>query len=114
MADKKIEQYCKEVADEFVNKYLEELDNNIYKMLNAFGFQGCVDDSGEWLDNNGYKLSFDEDFIDADGIKTKSIYLVDNMTNCVIGIFFVRTYLEDGNLCYQISDVFINRINEGE
>ena len=42
------------------------------------------------------------------------IYLVDNNTNCVVGIFFVRTYLEDGNLCYEISDVFINRINEGE
>ena len=47
-------------------------------------------------------------------IKTKSIYLVDNNTNCVVGIFFVRTYIEDGNLCYEISDVFINRINEGE
>ena len=43
MADKKIEQYCKEIADEFVNKYLEELDDNIYKMLNAFGFTGNID-----------------------------------------------------------------------
>lgn len=110
MADKKIEQYCKEVADEFVNKYLKELDDNIYKMLNAFGFQGCIDDAGKWLEDNNYRLSFDEDFIDADGVKTKSIYLVDNNTNCVVGIFFVRTYLENGNLCYEMSDVFINRI----
>ena len=114
MADKKIEQYCKEVADEFVKKYLKELDDNIYKMLNAFGFEGHVDDAGKWLDDVGYRLAFDEDFVDADNIKTKSIYLVDNNTNCVVGIFFVKTYIEDGNLCYQISDVFINRINEGE
>ena len=114
MEDKKIEQYCKEVADEFVKKYLKELDDNIYKMLNAFGFEGHVDDAGKWLDDVGYRLAFDEDFVDADNIKTKSIYLVDNNTNCVVGIFFVRTYIEDGNLCYEISDVFINRINEGE
>ena len=114
MADKKVEQYCKEVADEFVNKYLKELDDNIYKMLNAFGFEGHVDDAGKWLDDVGYRLVFDEDFVDVDDIKTKSIYLVDNNTNCVVGIFFVRTYIEDGNLCYEISDVFINRINEGE
>ena len=114
MADKKIEQYCKEVADEFVNKYLKELDDNIYKLLNAFGFEGDVNNAGEWLDDVGYMLAFDEDFVDADGVKTKSIYLVDRCTNCVVGIFFVRTYLEDGNLCYEISDVFINRVNEGE
>ena len=114
MVDKKVEQYCKEVADEFVNKYLKELDDNIYKMLNAFGFEGDMNDAGKWLDDNCYKLAFDEEFKDADGVKTKSIYLVEHLTNCVVGIFFVRTYIEEGNLCYQISDVFINRINEGE
>ena len=115
MADKNlINDYCKEVADEFVNKYLKELDDNIYKLLNAFGFSGDVNNAGEWLDDVGYMLAFDEDFVDADDIKTKSIYLVDNNTNCVVGIFFVRTYIEDGNLCYEISDVFINRINGGE
>ena len=130
MADKKlINDYCKEVADEFVNKYLKELDDNIYKMLNAFGFEGDMNDAGKWLEDNCYKLAFDEEFKDekieeynliyatsveefkdTDGVKTKSIYLVDNNTNCVVGIFFVRTYLEDGNLCYEMSDVFINRI----
>ena len=115
MADKNlINDYCKEVADEFVNKYLKELDDNIYKMLNAFGFTGNIDDAGKWLEDVDYRLAFDEDFVDADNIKTKSIYLVDNNTNCVVGIFFVRTYIEEGNLCYEISDVFINRINEGE
>lgn len=115
MADKKlINDYCKEVADEFVNKYLKELDGNIYKLLNAFGFEGDVNNAGKWLDDVGYMLAFDEDFVDADDIKTKSIYLVDNNTNCAVGIFFVRTYIEDGNLCYEISDVFINRVNEGE
>ena len=115
MADKNlINDYCKEVADEFVNKYLKELDDNIYKMLNAFGFEGDVNDAGKWLEDNEYRLAFDEDFTDFDGVKTKSIYLVEYLTNCVVGIFFVRTYLEDGNLCYEISDVFINRINEGE
>ena len=115
MTDKKIiNDYCKEVADEFVNKYLKELDDNIYKMLHAFGFVGDINNAGKWLDDVGYRLAFDEDFTDGDNVKTKSIYLVDNMTNCVIGIFFVRTYLENGNLCYQMSDVFINRINEGE
>ena len=84
------------------------------EMLNAFGFQGCIDNAGEWLDDKNYSLAFDEDFTDSDGVKTKSIYLVDNNTNCVVGIFFVRTYLEEGNLCYEMSDVFINRINEGE
>ena len=51
-----------------------------------------------------------QDFTDFDGVKTKSIYLVEHLTNCVVGIFFVRTYIEDGNLCYEMSDVFINRI----
>ena len=115
MEDKNlINDYCKDVADEFVNKYLKELDDNIYKMLNAFGFEGDVNDAGQWLEDNEYRLAFDEDFTDFDGVKTKSIYLVEYLTNCVVGIFFVRTYLEDGNLCYEISDVFINRINEGE
>ena len=115
MEDKNlINDYCKEVANEFINKYLKELDDNIYTMLNAFGFEGDVDNAGKWLDDNGYRLAFDEDFTDFDGVKTKSIYLVEHLTNCVVGIFFVRTYIEDGNLCYEISDVFINRINEGE
>ena len=35
-------------------------------------------------------------------------------TNEAISLVMIRTWIEDGNLCYAFSDVFINRINEGE
>lgn len=104
MADKKIEQYCKEVTDEFVNKYLEELDNNIYKMLNAFGYEGDVNESGEWLENKNYELRMDEDKGETSSMK--KIYLVDNEVNMVIGIFAVKIYGEE-DLNYEFSDVYI-------
>lgn len=114
MEDKNlINDYCKEVANEFVNKYLKELDDNIYKMLNAFGFEGDVNDAGQWLKEKRYNLMIDEDNYD-DNTKVKSIYLVNMNTNEAISLVMIRTWIEDGNLCYAFSDVFINRINEGE
>ena len=117
MADKKlINDYCKEVADEFVENYTKELDSNIYKMLNAFGFEGDVNDAGKWLDDVGswlvskdYDLKIDED--KRDNLSIKKFYLIDNKTNIVIGIFAVKLYGEE-DLTYEFSDVYVLRDEE--
>ena len=52
MEDKNlINDYCKEVANEFVNKYLKELDENILKMLQAWGYENDdPNEAGGWLE----------------------------------------------------------------
>ena len=110
MADKKlINDYCKEVADEFVNKYLKELDDNIYKMLNAIGFDYCTDDVGSWLVSKDYDLKMDED--KSENLSIKKFYLIDNKTNIVIGVFAVKIYGEE-DLTYEFSDVYVLRDEE--
>ncbi|MGN1370726.1 MAG: hypothetical protein ACI4XM_00385, partial [Candidatus Coprovivens sp.] len=59
--EKALKEYMEEVTNEFVNKYLEELDSKIYSMLNAFGYEGDVNEAGEWLENKNYNLLMDED-----------------------------------------------------
>ena len=115
MVDKNlINDYCKEVANEFVKKYTKELDDNILKMLQAWGYESDdPNEAGGWLEEKGYNLMIDEDNYD-DNTKVKSIYLVNMNTNEAISLVMIRTWIEDGNLCYAFSDVFINRINEGE
>ena len=61
---KMIDNYCQEVADEFTKSYLKQLDNSIYEMLHAFGFEGSVDDSNEWLESEGYELRMNESIIE--------------------------------------------------
>lgn len=110
MEDKNlINDYCKEVADEFVNKYLKELDDNIYKMLNAFGFEYCKDDVGSWLVSKDYDLKMDED--KSENLSIKKFYLIDNKTNMVIGVFAVKIYGEE-DLTYEFSDVYVLRDEE--
>ena len=114
MEDKNlINDYCKEVGKEFVENYTKELDNNILNMIQHFGYDNDnFDNSGKWLDDNGYKLLFDEDIKSEDNKKTKAIYLENIKSNEVIALFMIQTWIEDGNLFYRFSDIFCKE--EGE
>lgn len=114
MADKKlINDYCKDVGKEFIENYTKELDSNILNMMQHFGYDNDnFDNSGKWLDDNGYKLLFDEDMKSEDNKKTKAIYLENIKSNEVVALFMIQTWIEDGNLFYRFSDVFCKE--EGE
>lgn len=113
MADKKVEQYCKEVGKEFIENYTKELDNNILNMMQYFGYDNDnFDNSSKWLDDNKYRLLFDEDIKSEDDRKTKAIYLEDIESNEVVALFMIQTWIEEGNLIYRFSDIFYKEKGE--
>ena len=107
-----LQQYMREVAEEFVNGYLEELDNRIYTMINAFGYEGDIDEAGAWLENKNYELRMDEDKKDNRSFRT--IFLEEKETHRAIGVFFVEIVTDEatGNLGYSFSDVYTRNLDE--
>ena len=110
--EKALQEYMKEVTNEFVNSYVKELDSKIYSMLNAFGYEGDVDEVGEWLEKEGYNLLMDED--KKDNRSTKTIILEEKETHYAVGVFMVEIATDEvtGNLKYGFSDVYIRNLDE--
>lgn len=110
--EKALQEYMKEVTNEFVNGYVKELDNKIYSMLNAFGYEGDVDEAGEWLEKEGYNLLMNEDRKDNGSIRT--IFLEEKETHYGIGVFMIEIATDEatGNLEYKFSDVYTRNLDE--
>lgn len=107
--NKMIQEYLNEVKNDFVKNYLEQLDENVLKMLNAFGYkEDSTDNIGQWLDQEGYSLLIDEDKKDNGNIKT--IFLEDKKMKFVVALFMVEIMTDEtGDIKFRFSDVFINR-----
>lgn len=107
--NKMIQEYVNEIKNDFVKNYLEQLDENVLKMLNAFGYKGDINDNiGQWLDQEGYSLLIDEDKKNNGNIKT--IFLEDKKMKFVVALFMVEIMTDEtGDIKFRFSDVFINR-----
>ena len=104
MQDRGVQEYCNEVVEEFVKVYNDELEIYIDKMLKEFGFKGKKEDSGKFLEENGYQLLFDGE--QYENYSTKIIYLVKDEKP--ISCFMIKI-LYGENLAYEISDIFVYR-----
>lgn len=107
--NKMIQEYLNEVKNDFVKNYLEQLDENVLKMLNVFGYkEDTTDNIEQWLDQEGYGLLIDEDKKDNGNIKT--IFLEDKKMKFVVALFMVEIMTDEtGDIKFRFSDVFINR-----
>lgn len=101
-----INQYMNEAKDEFIKAYINELDNNILKMVTYFGFENeNLDNLNEWLIDKNYDLLMDNE--EREGNSYKSIYLLNKQLNSIIGLFMVETFINEGDVGYRFSDIFI-------
>lgn len=100
--DDKIRQYCKDVADKFIEKYTNEIDKNIGRILEYIGFKGNNEDAGDFLDKNGYQLLFDSEQFEEYSIKV--IYLTKDKE---IKAYFAVKILYDDSLSYEVSDIYV-------
>ena len=100
--DDKIKQYCKDVADKFIEEYTNEIDKNISKILEYIGFKGDSKDAGEFLDKNGYQLLFDGEQLEE--YSTKVIYLTKDKE---IKAYFAIKILYGNDLSYEVSDIYV-------
>lgn len=100
--DNKIKEYCKDVTDEFVKEYSNKLDENIYNMLQYFGFEKDKESSSEFLNRKGYQLLFDGE--QYENYSNKIIYLVDGHQPKAC---FIIKVLYGDVLSYEVSEIFI-------
>lgn len=99
--DNLVKDMMEEIKNDYINKYLEDLDNNIKRMLEIFGFKGDMNEVNEWLIEENYELLMDEEN-ESCGHMRKCIYLVDKYYDTIVATFIVELD-EEG---YRISDVF--------
>lgn len=99
-----IKDYCDYVVKDFTKQYLQELDDRILQMLQAFGYEGKNDEASEWLEKHNFDLRMNEDRTENGSLKT--IYLVDTKFNMTMALFCVKIEGFE-NLSYKISDVII-------
>jgi hypothetical protein len=100
--DKDVKAYCQDIANDFVEEYNKQLDICIEQMLREFGFNGDKENSGTFLEENGYQLLFDSEQYEDYSIKI--IYLVKD--NNAVACFGIKIMYGD-NLSYEVSDIFI-------
>ncbi len=100
--DNKIKQYCKDVAEKFIEVYTDEVDKNINRMLEYVGYKGDNKDAGDFLDKNGYQLLFDCE--QSEEYSTKVIYLTKDKE---IKAYFAIKILYGDNLSYMVSDIYV-------
>ncbi len=100
--DNKIKQYCKDVAEEFIKKYTNEIDKNIDKILKYIGFEGDRKNAGKFLEDNGYQLLFDDEQLEK--YSNKVIYLTKDKE---IKACFAIKILYGDNLSYEVSDIYV-------
>lgn len=101
-----INQYMDNAKDEFIKAYTNELDDNILKMITYFGYENeNLNDLSEWLSNEEYDLLMDNE--ERNGSSYKSIYLLNKKTDNVVGLFMVETFVNEGDVGFRFSDVFI-------
>lgn len=107
--NKMIQEYVNDIKNDFVENYLAQLDENVLKMLNVFGYkEDTTDNIEQWLDQEGYSLLIDEDKKDNGNIKT--IFLEDKKMKFVVALFMVEIMTDEtGDIKFRFSDVFINR-----
>lgn len=107
--NKMIQEYVNDIKNDFVENYLAQLDENVLKMLNAFGYkEDTTDNIEQWLVQEGYNLLIDEDKKDNGNIKT--IFLEDKKMKFVVALFMVEIMTDEtGDIKFRFSDVFINR-----
>ena len=111
--EKIIQEYVNEVANDFVENYVKQLDGSILKMVKAFGYEeDTTDNIGAWLEKEGYNLLMDEDKKDNRSIKT--IFLEEKETHYGIGVFMIQIVTDEvtGNLEYRFSDVYTRNLDE--
>ena len=101
-----INQHIHDVKDDFIKKYINELDSNVLKMITHFGYENeNLDNLSEWLIDKNYDLLMDNE--ERDGSSYKSIYLLNKQLNSIIGLFMVETFINEGDVGYRFSDIFI-------
>lgn len=107
--NKMIQEYVNDIKNDFIKNYLAQLDENVLKMLNVFGYkEDTTDNIEQWLDQEGYSLLIDEDKKDNGNIKT--IFLEDKKMKFVVALFMVEIMTDEtGDIKFRFSDVFINR-----
>lgn len=101
-----INQHIHDVKDDFIKKYINELDSNVLKMITHFGYENeNLDNLSEWLIDKNYDLLMDNE--ERGGSSYKSIYLLNKQLNSVIGLFMVEIFVNENDAGYRFSDIFI-------
>ena len=106
--DRDVQQYCKEIAEDFINEYNKVLDETFFKMFEFFGFKEGMN-TADWLEEKNFDLLMDEEYNSSEDKKTKTIFLVDKNENDVVSLFMIETV---GGISYRVSDVFVKQLGD--
>lgn len=104
MIEEMVEEMVEETRKQFLTKYKEDLDNNINKMLEIFGFNGSIENVSEWMEKEKYELLMDEE--ETDKNSKKCFYLIDRKLDIIVSIFTVKLTMEG----YEFSDILYRTI----
>ena len=106
--DRDVNQYCREIADEYVKEYGKVLEDTIFKMCEYFGYNREMN-SADWLEAKNFDLLMDEEYNSSEDKTTRTVFLVDKKENDVIALFIVESI---GGISYRISDVFVRDLGD--
>ena len=99
MTEEMVKEMVEETRKQFITKYKEDLDDNIKKMLEIFGFNGNIENVDEWMREEKYELLMDEE--ETDRNSKKCFYLIDRKLDTIVSIFTVKLTMEG----YEFSDI---------
>ena len=114
--DKRISSYIEDVKNDFLNKYLNEMDKKVLEMATYLGYEEELDNLEEeldnlkeWLDKEGLDIKIKE--YNEYGVDMKTIYIEDRNTYFIHCMFFIQ--IEEGinGMGYKMSDVFCQHRN---
>ena len=99
MIEEMVREMVEETREQFLTKYREDLDDNIKKMLEIFGFDGNIENVDRWMREEKYELLMDEEVTVKDS--KKCFYLIDRKLDTIVSIFTVKLTMEG----YEFSDI---------